>query len=184
MFGCSELRAVTRLGHRPSDEVQGPIRELHHKISCAWAAAAVVRTHAKRKLDVREQNGIFYRRAIGGADTKKRQPAVRIPPRLLAHMRRWHRKGKSVRAVIEWNGAPVTKINKRFRSACALAGLSRDVVPHTLGHTCATWLAQRSVPVHEICGFLSMTEEMFNRVYGHHHPDYQSRAVHALGTRF
>ena len=40
------------------------------------------------------------------------------------------------------------------------------------------------VPVHEICGFLGMTEEMFNRVYGHHHPDYQSRAVHALGTRF
>ena len=129
-------------------------------------------------------SGIFYRSAIGAAATKKRQPAVRIPPRLLAHMRRWHRKGASVRAVIEWNGARVTKINKAFRSACTLAGLSVDVVPHTLRHTCATWLAQRGVPVHEICGFLGMTEEMFNRVYGHHHPDYQSRAVHALGTRF
>jgi hypothetical protein len=32
----------------------------------------------------------------------------------------------------------------------------------------------------EICGFFGITMEMFERVYGHHHPDYQSNAVNAL----
>jgi integrase len=127
------------------------------------------------------EQGIFYRRRTGSKETKKRQPPIRIPPRLLAHMRRWRRNGLSASAVIEWNGSPVKKINKAFRSACDIAGLGRDVVPHTLRHTCATWLAQHGVPVHEICGFLGMTQEMFDRVYGHHHPDHQSLAVHALG---
>ena len=113
--------------------------------------AAVHRAVGRGWVDLEE--GIFYRRPFGAAETKKRQPPVRIPPRLLAHMRRWARAGHSTSAVIEWNGQPVTKINKAFRSACKLAGLGNDVVPHTLRHTCATWLAQRGVPVHEIAAF-------------------------------
>ncbi len=35
------------------------------------------------------EQGVFYRRAIGRRKTKKRQPPVKLPPRLLAHMRRW-----------------------------------------------------------------------------------------------
>jgi hypothetical protein len=33
--------------------------------------------------------GIFYRKAIGKRTTKKRQTPAPIPPRLLAHLRRW-----------------------------------------------------------------------------------------------
>ena len=76
-------------------------------------------------------------------------------------MRRWHRKGISTKAVIEWNGEPVGRINKAFRSGGDLCGLGKEVVPHTLRHTCATWLAQRGVPIHQICGFLGMSVEMF-----------------------
>jgi len=36
------------------------------------------------------------------------------------------------------------------------------------------------VPPHEIFGFFGIAMEMFERVYGHHHPDYQSKAVNAL----
>jgi hypothetical protein len=40
------------------------------------------------------ENGIFYRQAFGKKKHKnKRQTPVRLPPRLLAHMRRWKRKG-------------------------------------------------------------------------------------------
>ena len=60
------------------------------------------------------------------------------------------------------------------------AALGPDVVPHTLRHTAITWQAQLGVPAHEICGFFGITLEMFERVYGHHHPDYQSNAVNAL----
>jgi integrase len=122
---------------------------------------------------------ILSARGRKGRD-KKRQPTVRIPPRLLAHMRRWHRLGASVRSVVEWNGKPVKKINKAFRGARADAALGPDVVPHVLRHTAITWTAQRGAPKHEICGFFGITEEMFDRVYGHHHPDHQSEAVNAL----
>jgi integrase len=125
-------------------------------------------------------NGIFYRRAAGKSETKKRQPTIRIPPRLLAHMRRWKRLGLSTNSVVEWNGKPVKKINKAFRGVRAVAGLGPDVVPHVLRHTAITWTAQRGVPKHQICGFFGITEEMFNRVYGHHHPEHQEEAVNAL----
>jgi hypothetical protein len=62
------------------------------------------------------ENGVFYRKAGGTKATKKRQPSIRMPPRLLAHVRRWERRRLSIRAVVEWNGKPVTRINKAFRS--------------------------------------------------------------------
>jgi integrase len=144
----------------------------------AICGAALAPTPGKGWVDL--DAGVFYRRAIGRRENKKRQTLIRIPPRLLCHLRRWVRLGTSTRYVVEWNGGPVKRINKGFRSARRLAGLGDDVVPHTLRHTCATWLAQRRVPIHEICGFLGMTRETFEQVYGHHHPDYQAGAVNAL----
>ena len=77
---------------------------------------------------------------------------------------------------------PVKRINKAFRSVRRAAGLGNEVVPHTLRHTCATWLAQRGVPTWEAAGYLGMTEETFIAVYGHHHPDHQKNAVNAFGS--
>jgi integrase len=129
------------------------------------------------------ENGIFYRQAIGRRKKKnKQQTPVRLPPRLLAHLRRWKRKKISIRFLIEWNGEPVKRINKAFRSVCRAAGFGDDVIPHTLRHTCATWLAQRGVPTWEAAGFLGMTEQTFIDVYGHHHPDHQKNAVNAFGS--
>jgi integrase len=129
------------------------------------------------------KNGIFYRQAIKRRKKKnKQQTPVRLPPRLLAHMRRWKRKGLSIRSLIEWNGEPVKRINKAFKTVARAAGLGDDVTPHTLRHTCATWLAQRGVPPWEAAGFLGMTVQTFVDVYGHHHPDYQKNAVSAFGS--
>jgi len=128
-------------------------------------------------------DGVFYRRAAGARETKKRQTPIRLPKELTRHLRRWKRLGISKHYVVEWNGKPVKRINKGFRHARRLAGLGDDVTPHTLRHTCATWMAQRRVPIHEICGFLGMTRETFERVYGHHHPDYQANAVNAFSKR-
>jgi len=101
--------------------------------------------------------GVFYRRAIGRRQTKKRQPPVRLPPRLLAHLRRWKRLGLSRKAVIEWNGAPVQSVRKGFEAAVKAAGLDVDVTPHILRHTCATWLMQNGVDLWDAAGFLGMT---------------------------
>jgi integrase len=143
--------------------------------------AAFMETLGRGWIDL--ESGIFHRQALGAARTKKRAPTIRIPPRLLAHIRRWHRLGIAKNAVVEWHGEPVKKINKGFRRARAIAGLSNDVVPHVLRHSCATWLAQRRTPINEICGFLGMTEAVFETTYGHHHPDYQANAVNALSNR-
>jgi integrase len=129
------------------------------------------------------ERGVFYRRGAGERETKKRQPPVRLPDRLLAHLRRWHRLGICRRYLIEWKGRPVRKINKAFRAVRRAAGLGEDVTPHVLRHTCATWLAQAGVPIWEAAGFLGMTVETFERVYGHHHPDHQAAASAALSSR-
>lgn len=147
----------------------------------AICGAALMPTVGRGHVDL--EAGVFYRRATGARETKKRQPPVRLPPRLLAHLRRWQRRRLAARSVIEWNGDPVRRINKAFRSVRDAAGLGPDVVPHTLRHTAITWQAQLGVPMHEICGFFGITPEVFERVYGHHHPDYQANAVNALSRR-
>lgn len=144
----------------------------------AICGAALRPTEGRGWIDL--EHGVFYRRPAGRRETKKRQPPVRLPPRLLAHLRRWKRLRFSSRAVVEWHGRPVLRINKAFRSARALARFGTDVTPHTLRHTCATWLAQAGVPTWEAAGFLGMTVEMFERTYGHHHPDHQTKAVNAF----
>jgi integrase len=68
------------------------------------------------------------------------------------------------------------------KAACKRAELE-DVTPHTLRHTAATWLMQAGVPLWEVAGFLSMSVETLQRVYGHHHPDYMRGAAEAIGKK-
>lgn len=127
--------------------------------------------------------GILHRSGRGQRQTKKRQPPVAIPARLLAHMRRWKAKDKRIRYVINWNGSSMQSVKKGFRSARENASLSNDVIPHTLRHTCATWLMQAGVEIWQAAGFLGMTAEMLEKTYGHHSPSYQQQAADAVTKR-
>jgi integrase len=129
------------------------------------------------------ERGIFYRKAIGQRATKKRQTPVPLPPRLLAHMRRWTERKLVATCFVEFNGKPVASVKKGFRTAVRLAGLSGEVTAHTLRHTAATWLMQRAVPIWEAAGFLGMSPEVLETTYGHHHPDYLRRAAAAIGQK-
>jgi integrase len=124
--------------------------------------------------------GVFHRRAQGARETKKRQPPVRLPARLLAHLRRWRRLGIARTAVVEWHGKPVRSVRKAFAATVAAAHIEKRITPHILRHTAATWLMQAGIDVWQAAGFLGMTVEMIERVYGHHHPDYQVDAARAL----
>jgi integrase len=146
--------------------------------AAAVCGAALMPTVGRGHVDL--DQGVFYRRAIGRRETNKRQPPVKLSPRLLAHMRRWKRRGLSRQTVIEWNGVPVTSVRKGFAAAARAAGL-HDVTPHILRHTCATWLMQKGVSLWDAAGFLGMTVQQLEQGYGHHHPDYQRGAVAALG---
>src|SRR5207249_12060990 len=91
--------------------------------------------------------------------------------RLLAHMRRWERLGLVGGHFVEFNGKPNRSVKTAFSRALRLAGLSSEggrIVPHTLRHTAATWLMQRGVSIWQAAGYLGMSPEILDRVYGHH----------------
>ena len=68
----------------------------------AIASASPYRQDGHSFVDL--DQGIFYRLAIGRRATKKRQTPAPIPPRLLAHMRRWVRRGVVTSHFVEWQG--------------------------------------------------------------------------------
>lgn len=127
--------------------------------------------------------GIMHRSGSGQRQTKKRQPPVAIPARLLAHMKRWKQQDGNLRSVVNWNGSSVQSIKKAFRSARENAKLDQSVIPHVLRHTAATWLMQSGVEPWQAAGFLGMTVEMLEKTYGHHSPTFQRVAADAVTKR-
>ena len=145
----------------------------------AICGASLTQTPGRGYVDL--ERGVFYRRAIGAKETDKRQPPVRLPPRLLAHMRRWQRVGASQTAVVEYEGLPVLRVSKAFRRASDEAGLD-GVSPHTLRHTAVTWAMQGGAPMFDASAVFGMSVKVLEGVYAHHHPD-AGRSVHAAMER-
>jgi integrase len=153
-------------------------------ICSAALTPAIGRSHVD--LDA----GVFHRLPIGRRQTKKRQPPVRIPDRLLAHLRRWRDRGISKTAVVEWCGKPVTSVRYSFAAAVRASGIEAkvsarlghdvEITPHVLRHTAATWLMQAGVDLWAAAGILGMTVKQLQDTYGHHHPDFQQVAADAL----
>ena len=128
--------------------------------------------------------GIIYRRGRGERESRtKRRPLVKLPRRLLAHMRRWQAiDAKAERAtVLHFGGAEVGSVRTGFAGCGASAGLPPTVTPHWLRHTAATWLMEAGVDTWEASGYLGMTAATLEKHYGHHRPDHQSAARKALG---
>lgn len=118
--------------------------------------------------------GVFYRAWDGEVvAANKRAPPIRLPGRLLSHMRRWHRLG--AKYVVEYNGKPADP-KRAFRNLVdtVLGDDAKGVVRHTLRHTAATWLMQAATDKWEASGYLGMTLETLEKTYGHHHPDHQA----------
>jgi integrase len=118
----------------------------------------------------------------GRKRTNKKRGTVRIPSRLLPHLRRARLRGSDLGYVLHDHGACIGDIKKGFAAACKRAGLE-GVSPHTLRHSAATWLMQAGVPLWQASGFLAMSVETLQHVYGHHHPDYMQSAADAIGRR-
>jgi len=143
------------------------------------------------------------------AKGRARQP---INPRLLTFLRLARRRGSDLGYVLHRDGAQLGSMKRAFNVACVAAGLSRpvmvagvdddgkacmvpkldddgavvlrhDISPHTLRHTCGTWLAQAGVPLDKIGGWLGHTDARTTQLYAHHHPDYMEEARDALSRR-
>ncbi|WP_395444297.1 tyrosine-type recombinase/integrase [Caulobacter sp. UC70_42] len=132
------------------------------------------------------RGGVIYRR---GADEKeqktKQRPLVVLPARLIAHMNRWNKLDmeaeRTVRTVLHHGGEPIKgKIRTGFASCVRDAGLDREITPHWLRHTAATWLMENGADAWEAAGYLGMTVATLEKNYGHRRPRHQANAVKAM----
>jgi integrase len=131
-------------------------------------SASIEKVRPKTGAWIDLANGLFYGRGQYERQTKKRKQMVRVPPKLLAHLRRWARNGQQY--AVEWNGKPILRVTKAHDSVVKDVGLS-DVTPHIWRHTAVTWAVQKPNPdLWKIAGYFGMTVEMLEKVYGHHNP--------------
>lgn len=130
--------------------------------------------------------GIFYRSWDGEmVPDNKRAGPIRIPGRLLAHLKRW--KANGARYVVEYQkgktGSTASAYFRLLRETLEPEEVAVQVLNrHALKHTCATWLMMAGEPIGEIAGFLETSETIIRDHYGHHHPDHQEALGDALTT--
>ena len=120
--------------------------------------------------------GLLYRRPHGQPESAtKRAPPVKLGRKILGHLRRW-RKLDRAEWIVHYDGQPIKQFSNSWPTVIERAGLP-GVSLHTLRHTRATWTVQAGVPIWEAAGFLGMTPATLSATYGHHSPDFQSRAA-------
>lgn len=142
--------------------------------------ASFVREKGRPFIDL--DAGVYYRAPEDEqVASNKQAPPIRLPSRLLAHLRRWHSKG--AKYVVEYRGRPADP-KRAFRNLVndVLGEDAQGVVRHTLRHTAATWLMQGGVDMWQAAGYLGMTKETLEKTYGHHHPDHQGDVGDAFTT--
>lgn len=134
------------------------------------------------------EKGMVYRRGRAERETaNKRRPVVKLPRRLLAHMRRWaeidRKDNRQPNSVIHFGGDPVQKVRRGFAGCVADAGLADEITPHFLRHTCATWLMENGAEIWEAAAYTGMTPKVLTDHYGHHRPGHQAGAIRAIGGK-
>jgi integrase len=107
--------------------------------------------------------------------TKKRNPPIPLPKRLLAHLRRWRRMG--ARYVVEWGGRTMGQ-DRTLKQIAIEIGLGDQVTPHILRHTAATWQMQAATDPFQAGRYLGMTTQTLEN-YAHHRPEHLTDAAEA-----
>jgi len=126
--------------------------------------------------------GRLHRLAEGAAETNKRQPIVKLAPRLAAHARRWRKMDGGAGHVVTFDGVPVSSVKTALARASRLAGIE-PVTAYALRHTCASWLVAKGLPTRLVAEFIGTSEAMVLAHYGHLAPDYQDAAARAIGEK-
>jgi integrase len=127
------------------------------------------------------EDGILYRKGEGEAETNKRRPPLRIPGELMRHLTAWRK--NTANGPIEYHGELIGKQKTGFNNARDRVYLDGGVMPHTLRHTCATWLLNNGDSVWEVAGYLGTSEQVIRTAYGHHTVDSKERAKNRFRGR-
>ena len=164
------------------DQARALIRECqfpHMRLFVKLGLMTLARSSAI--LELRWSQVSFEQRLIdyGEGHGNKRRALVPINDELLADLQAAKRSAYTP-YVIEYRGRPVQWVKTAFAAACRRAGLPKNITPHVLRHTGATWLVEDGLPFAEIARMMGDRVEMVERVYGHHSPSYLKRAAAAL----
>ena len=114
--------------------------------------------------------------------SNKRRGQIRIPDRLLLHLRRAGAGQPEMGFVLNINGARIKEIYRGLTAAAKRAGVE-GVTPHVFRHTAASWLMQSGMKTDKAARFLAMSEDTLENVYGHLHPDFHKEAADTIGRR-
>ena len=161
--------------------------EQHHRDYIMIALHTLARPSAVLGLTTNqvdlEQNIINFL-PEGKQQSMKRRPVVPISNTLKPILQRCITSSKSGH-IIEYYGKPITtNVRKAFKLAATRAGLGNDVIPYTLRHTGATWLAMQGVSMRQIAGMMGHTVQATTEMYAKHHPDFMREATDALDNIF
>ena len=123
------------------------------------------------------ERGILYRRGSGERETSKRRPPVSVGRRLLGFLQRWRRQEQDgeLSSVINFHGSPILKMKRAWAHVVREAGLGRDVTPHVLRHTCASWLLWQGHTIWDVAGVIGADASTVQKVYGHHRLEVEQR---------
>lgn len=122
------------------------------------------------------ETGVIHFKPDGIAQTTKRRPSVPISKALRETLEvAYAQRGAGNAYVLDGTREVYSKVVR----AASLAGV-RDVTPHVLRHTAATWMARKGVPIWRIAGILGNTVAVTEAVYAKHCPDDQRAAVETL----
>ncbi len=136
-------------------------------------------------LDLTWDRVDFRRRTISLAlndaqdEQRKKRATVPMTRRAYRYLRVLYQ-ARTCNHVIEWGGHRVLSIKKGFRGAADRAGL-KDITPHILRHTAASWMAEADVPMFDISRFLGHSDtRVTERRYAKLSPSHLRRAAKAL----
>lgn len=123
--------------------------------------------------------GVIFRRGSDERETSKRRPPVQVGGHLCCWLNRWQRNDNDSPYVIHYQGQRIAKMRRAWNTVRKAAGLGPDVTPHTLRHTCVSWLlwgreargarpAQKPMTIWEVAGVVGADASTIEKVYGHH----------------
>jgi integrase len=133
------------------------------------AAVALRWSSALQGGHVDVKRGVIFRRGAAEPETSKRRPPVQVGRRLAAHLERWRRlDAEKFSTVIHYQGQPVRKLRRSWRTICKDASLGHEVTPHVLRHTCCSWLLWKGWTIWDVAGHVGADASTIERTYGHH----------------
>jgi integrase len=156
---------------------------------CLFILLAVYSGARKTAVMELEWNQIDFEKRMldfnkpGVEESNKRRACIPIGRKLLSLLARRYKLSDGQCSYVfhekENKSRRVLSISKGFRSTARKSGLM-DVTPHTLRHTCASWMAQRGEKMIDASVYLNMSMETLSHIYAHH----DNAHIRELADRF